>query len=98
MLWPVDNGQIVYTNSLRGWETNLNMVASTNWIGRDVIELLIKEGEICKVRGHIWRDGCAYSYNWKGGPSTVCLTIHSNPVRHCELCRKEETREIGEWK
>lgn len=53
------------------------------------IKKLIKDGEVCEVLGHKWEYGCSK------GPG--CLVYHSEQIRHCSLCLKEE-RQISVWK
>lgn len=45
--------------------------------------------ELCSLRGHRWKPGCAME---------GCLVMHSGPIRHCVVCEKTETQEVGEWK
>lgn len=57
----------------------------TNYISKSV-----EDGTFCSVRGHTWESGCGM---------IGCLVIHGDePMRHCRLCKKTETRELGPWK
>jgi len=53
------------------------------------IKKLIKDGEVCEVLGHKWEYGCSK------GPG--CLVYHSEQIRHCSLCLKEERQSVI-WK
>jgi len=53
------------------------------------IQKLIKSGEVCQVIGHKWEYGCSMGAG--------CLVFHSEQMRHCSLCLKEE-RQVSVWK
>ena len=80
LLFPV--GQTGLTNYL-------TLTFKTNWITDAEIKVLVTSGQVCRVRGHAWDDGCGVF---------GCLVIHYDPMRYCRLCGKVETRQIGEWK
>ena len=78
---------MVYQSAL---PTNTFVLTSrTNWITDDEIKVLVTSGQVCRVRGHVWQDGCGM---------LGCLVMHYGPRRHCPLCGKVETQQIGEWK
>ena len=55
----------------------------------NVINLLVTNGTFCQVREHKWESGCGIS---------GCLVIHRGPIRHCPVCRKVQSQEIGPWR
>ena len=55
----------------------------------DVIKLLLKEGEVCRVAGHRWEGGCGVA---------GCAVFHSGQMRHCTSCDKSETFSPRVWK
>jgi hypothetical protein len=55
----------------------------------NVVNRLVQDGVVCEIRGHLWADGCSV------GPG--CTAYHTGPLRHCVVCRKEETRTLGPW-
>jgi len=60
-------------------------------INTNAINRLMEDGTICFVRGnHDWQSGCGVF---------GCLVIHGDtPMRHCLICKKTETRDLGPWK
>jgi hypothetical protein len=68
-----------------------HMEDPTAWkqIDDATIRELAKNGSVCRVIGHRWEDGC-------GVPG--CAVFHANPMRHCVICGKTETQEVGPWK
>jgi hypothetical protein len=55
----------------------------------NLVKQLVADGDVCNAIGHKWQYGCSV------GPG--CLVIHSGPIRHCVVCRKEETQRVGPW-
>lgn len=60
-------------------------------IDDDIIRELVRNGEVCRVVGHIWQE-------------MPHVTLEYRPDgdyprhRKCALCGKEETKEPGTWK
>lgn len=52
------------------------------------VQRLVKEGLICRVIGHRWKDGCG---------KLGCLVLHPWPMRHCVVCGVEQSRTLGPW-
>ena len=52
----------------------------------NVVTRLVEEGHVCAVIGHKWGWGPTLLYDPDGGPT-----------RHCLVCGKEESRELGPW-
>lgn len=55
----------------------------------NLIAALVASGTFCQVRGHAWEGGCGVA---------GCLVVHNGPMRHCPICGKVETQQIGPWK
>jgi len=74
-------------------DSGTNTINWKEWIMEriddDTIRELVKKGEVCRVIGHKWQSGCSV------GPG--CCVIHNAPMRHCVVCGKEETQQVGPW-
>jgi hypothetical protein len=55
----------------------------------DLVEKLVKAGDVCEVIGHKWEDGCGME---------GCFNFHTVPERYCVICGKIQTKEVSEWK
>ena len=84
-------------NRVYEYTTNAVMCYTpTNWCERiprneitNAVKDLIASGDVCAVIGHKWQSGCGMA---------GCLVLHSGNMRHCLICGKVETQEIGDWK
>lgn len=62
----------------------------TNAINTNAINKAVDEGLVCAVRGHTWQSGCQ---------KIGCLAYHWDvQMRHCLLCKVQQTRGLGDWK
>lgn len=89
--WGISSPYIVMTNS-SAWEDDSEYIIKMlkrNGKLSDHIQKLIKSGEVCQVIGHKWEYGCSMGAG--------CLVFHSEQLRHCSLCLKEE-RQVSVWK
>lgn len=90
-LLPITNFYIVMTNS-SAWEYDseyiIRMLKKNGKLSEHIKEL-VKSGEVCQVIGHKWEYGCSMGAG--------CLVYHSEQMRHCSLCLKEE-RQVSVWK
>lgn len=67
----------------------------------NVIKLLVSQGEVCKVIEHKWQPGRKPIHSIAGIDGhviTLPAITEPRPIRHCLVCGKTETREIGDWK
>jgi len=75
----------------KGTTTAQGLLDVANRTGKtpELVELLVKSGEVCKARGHTWQFGCGMD---------GCLVMHPGEMRHCGVCGKTETKEPSNWK
>jgi len=55
----------------------------------NLVVALVASRLLCDLRGHAWEVGCGVS---------GCLVIHYEPMRHCIICGKVESQQIGPWR
>lgn len=60
----------------------------------NIVKTLAEAGEICKVYGHVWRDGRPGE-----GDGVNYLDYHpGTSYRTCRICGKVESQTTGDWK
>ena len=81
--WAGESGQVV-----RPYNECIEVIHGYK-LCDNIIRELVKSGEVCRVIGHRWEPGCSV------GPG--CTVLHTNPMRHCVICGKEQYQEVGPW-
>ena len=62
----------------------------------NVVNLLVSQGEVCKVKGHFWRDGRPGENEYGHG---IFADYHPGvSYRTCRLCGACQSKTEGEWK